>query len=273
MIRPILRSLPIAVLGLVVVVALLGPWLPLPSPTQQVGIPFESAGADRPFGTDLLGRDALTRTLHGGRILVLQALVATALGSVVGLAVGTLAGLADRGPLVGLMRMVDTLAAVPPLLVMLLVAAGRPGSDWAVMVAVTAVSLPFSIRVIGGATARLAHLSYVRTALARGDGRLRVIRYDILPNIAREALAEAGIRFIAATQLAATAGFLGLGSPAPAANWGRLVRENLPGATFSPWPALAPAVLLVILALGATLAVDRLTPFRGPARHERSEAQ
>ncbi|WP_206306008.1 ABC transporter permease subunit [Streptomyces sp. RFCAC02] len=265
MIRRVLRRGALAVLLLIVAAALAGPWLPLPSPTGQTGMPYEPPGRGGLLGTDFLGRDALARTAHGGRTLLLQALAATALGSLVGLAVGTLAGLSRRGPGTVLLRLVDGLAALPPLLVMLLVAAGRPGSATAVLVAVTAVSLPFSVRVIGGATARLADLPYVRTALARGDGVLRVIRYDILPNIAREAWAEAGIRFIAATQLVATAGFLGLGAAAPAANWGRLVRENIPGASDNPWPVVVPAALLAVLALGTTLAVDRLTAPGKPA--------
>ncbi|WP_239934081.1 MULTISPECIES: ABC transporter permease [unclassified Streptomyces] len=268
MIRTFGRGLLMAALLLAALVALVGPWLPLPSPTERVGAPFEPASWSRPFGTDVLGRDALARTAHGGRALVLQALAATALGSLVGLVVGTFAGLARGGPLKGALRVVDGLAAVPPLLITLLIAAGSPGSDIAVLVAVTLVSLPFSVRVIGAATARLADLSYVRTALARGDSRSAVVRHDILPNIASEAWAEAGLRFIAATQLCATVGFLGLGAPAPAANWGRLVRENAAGAGAQPWPVLAPAFLLVVLALGATFAADRLT---SPVRRSRDE--
>ncbi|MFC8366714.1 ABC transporter permease [Streptomyces sp. NPDC057239] len=272
MTRAILGRLLTAALLLTMLVALAGPWLPLPSPTERVGVPFEPASWSRPFGTDVLGRDALARTVHGGRTLVLQALAATALGSIVGLVVGTCAGLARGGPLKGVLRVVDGLAAAPPLLITLLIAAGRPGSDFAVLVAVTLVSLPFSVRVIGAATARLADLAYVRTALARGDGRFAVIRHDVLPNIASEAWAEAGLRFIAATQLCATAGFLGLGAPAPAANWGRLVRENAVGAGAQPWPVLAPALLLVVLALGMTLTADRITsPVRRP-RNERNTA-
>ncbi|WP_255308314.1 ABC transporter permease [Streptomyces marincola] len=270
MTRTVLRCLPLAAVVLTAVFALAGPWLPVHSPTAQVGAPFEPASWEHPLGTDFLGRDALARTVHGGRSIVLQALAATALGSVVGLLAGTFAGLAGRGPATGALRVVDGLAAVPPLLVMLLIAAGRPGSEAAVFVAVTVVSLPFSVRVVSEATRRLAGLSYVRTALARGDSRFAVIRHDVLPNIVREAWAEAGIRFIAATQLCATAGFLGLGAPAPAANWGRLVRENAAGAVVNPWPVLAPAALLVVLALGATLAADRLTSPGGHPRGERS---
>lgn len=254
--RPAIRVLG-SVLGLLLVLALLGPDLPLDSPTTRVGPPFAAPSAQHLLGTDVLGRDTLARVASGGRTLVLQCLGATALGSVVGLLVGTATGL-HRGQVAGLgMRVVDGLSALPPLLVLLLLASGAEGVDAVVLVAITVVSLPFSVRVLRAATHRLAEAPYLRAAQARGDGHWRVVRHDVLPNIAHEAWAEAGVRFVAATQLAATAGFLGLGAAAPAANWGRMVRENAAGLALSPWPVLVPAVLVVALALGASLLADR----------------
>jgi peptide/nickel transport system permease protein len=71
------------------------------------------------------------------------------------------------------------------------------------------------------------------------------------------ALTEAGVRFMAATQIAATASFLGLGAGAPAASWGRMVRENNAGLGPNPWPVLVPALLLIVLAVGVTALLDR----------------
>jgi peptide/nickel transport system permease protein len=248
---------------LVAVFALAGPWLPLSSPTEQVGPPFAGPSVAHLLGTDLLGRDALARLAHGGRTPLLQALGATILGSLVGLGLGTLTGLARGGGARVALRIIDATSALPPLLLLLLLAAGRPGDDLMVLVAITAVSVPFSVRVIREATRRVAATAYVTIARARGDSRWRLIRHDIMPNIAETALAEAGIRFVAATQLTATAGFLGLGASAPAANWGRMVRENAVGITLNPWPLIAPAALIVVLALGFTLVIDRLAARSG----------
>ncbi|MFI0352569.1 ABC transporter permease subunit [Actinomadura sp. 9N407] len=248
---------------LVLIVAVAGPWLAAGSVTAPVGVPFEPAAAGRLLGTDVLGRDVLARVLAGGRTLILQAVAATVLGSMVGLIVGIWTGATRRHRTAqAVLRVVDAVAAVPALLLLLLLAGGLPGDDAIVAAAIALVSTPFSVRVIRERTARLAAAEYAREAEARGDALPARIRHDILPGLAPVALAEAGIRFVAATQLAATAGFLGLGAGAPAANWGRMVRENSTGIAANPLPVLVPAALLVVLAVGVTLLLDRVADAR-----------
>ncbi|MBT0774008.1 ABC transporter permease subunit [Kineosporia sp. J2-2] len=245
---------------LVVLLALTGPWLAPGGHTTPSTVPFSGTDGEHLLGTDFLGRDVLSRVLWGGQVLVLQAVTATALGSLAGLGLGTWAGLSRHHRAAqALLRAVDALAAVPALLLLLLVAAGITGSDTAVAFAVAAVSVPFSVRVNHERVVHLAATDYAREARARGESTISRIRYDILPGLAGVALAEAGIRFVAATQLAATAGFLGLGSAAPAANWGRMVRENSTGLMANPLPVLVPAALLVVLAVGATVCLDQVT--------------
>lgn len=244
---------------LVLLIAVAGPWLPAGSPTAPVGTPFEPATAAHLLGTDMLGRDVLARVLAGGRTLVVQACVATLLGSLVGLTVGVWTAVTHRRWLArGTARTVDAVAALPALLLLLLLGAGLPGNDTVIAVAIAAVSAPFSVRVVREHTGRLAATDYARDAQARGERLSSRIRYDIVPGLAPIALAEAGIRFVAATQLAATAGFLGLGASAPAANWGRMVRENSDGLAANPLPVVVPALLLVVLSVGITFLLDRL---------------
>ncbi|MFV0372638.1 ABC transporter permease [Microbacterium sp.] len=254
----------------VVLIALIGPDIPAASATAAAAGPFQPADPARPLGTDVLGRDVLARVLAGGRTLVLQAGAATLIGSAVGLAVGVWAGTTSRTSLAGVvMRLVDAVAAIPAIIVLLLLAAGFPGNDLVVMGVIAAVSIPFSVRVLRERAAALAATDYARDAAARGESRWRRVRDDILPGLTPTALTEAGVRFVAATQLAATAGFLGLGAGAPAANWGRLVRENSTGMMSNPAPVIVPAVLLVVLAVGVTVALDRAAETRvgglGPA--------
>lgn len=246
------------VAGLVVLVALVGPWVLPVSPTSPVGGPYGTASPAAPLGTDVLGRDVLARVLAGGRVLVLQAVAATLLGSLIGIGVGAWSGVTHRrraGHAV--LRTVDALASFPALLLVLLFAAAAPDGDVGVFVAIALVSSPFSVRVTHQRVVELANTDYGREAKARGDPVLQRIRYDVLPGLAPVAYADAGIRFLAATQLAATAGFLGLGAGAPAANWGRMVRENLTGISANPLPVLVPAALLVLLALGTAALLDK----------------
>ncbi|MGO2360118.1 MAG: ABC transporter permease subunit [Brachybacterium tyrofermentans] len=248
---------------LVLLLALTGPWLVGGSTSTPVGGPFQPPESGIPLGTDVLGRDVLARVLAGGRTLVLQAAAATVLGSVIGMCVGVWAGMTHHARTSGaVLRVVDGIAAVPALLLLLLLAAGLPGNDTVVAVAIAAVSVPFSVRVIRERTHTLATTDYARDAEARGEPWTARVRFDILPGLIPAALAEAGIRFVAATQLAATAGFLGLGAGAPAANWGRMVRENSTGLQTNALPVLVPAVLLVALAIGVTALLDRAAETR-----------
>lgn len=251
---------------IVLLVAIGGPWLQTGSPTAADGTPFEPAGAVHPLGTDVLGRDVLARVLAGGRTIVLQAGVATLLGSIVGMGVGVWTALTHRRRVARLvLRVVDAVAVLPALLLLLLVGAGVPGNNTVVGVVVAAVSIPFSVRVLRERTARLAATGYARDSRARGEPLLARLRHDIVPGLAPVAAAEAGIRFVAATQLVATAGFLGLGAGAPAANWGRMVRENSAGIATNAWSVVVPALLVVVLAVGTAVLLDRVG---GRARDE-----
>ncbi|GAA5039987.1 peptide/nickel transport system permease protein [Thermocatellispora tengchongensis] len=244
--------------GVIVLIALAGPLLTDRSPTAQAGNALLAPSPEHPLGTDVVGRDVLARVLHGGLAVVALSAGATVLAGAAGLALGVLTGLAGRRTGELAVRAVDVLGVVPPLLVMLLLATGFPAGDLAVLVAVALVSLPFSVRVVRAATQQVAGSGFVDIARARGDGQWRILRHDIVPNILRPVLAETGLRLSASIHLTATAGFLGLGAGAPAPNWGRMVGENAVGFALTPWPFLAPALLLVVFAVSVNLLADEL---------------
>ncbi|PPF86805.1 peptide ABC transporter permease [Clavibacter michiganensis] len=260
------RTLALVLAASIVAAALLGPLLPLGSPDEVVGRPFAGPDAAHPLGTELLGRDLLARVAAGGRGLVLEAVAATVAASVAGLVLGIWSGLRPSRVADGAVRVVDAVAALPALLVLLVLAAGAPGEPAAIVAAIALVSAPFSVRVIRQQTRIVAAADHVVLARARGDGIGSRLRHDILPGIRSVALADAGLRFIAALQLAAAAGFLGVGASAPAADWGRMVREDVVGIRANPLATLVPAGLLVAVALGVTLAVDASGRRRGAGR-------
>ncbi|GHI98462.1 ABC transporter permease subunit [Streptomyces olivaceus] len=252
---------------LVVLLALLGPLVPPHSPTAQLAAPFQRPDGAFPLGTDVLGRDVASRVLGGGRTIVLTALAGTAAAGAVGMTAGVLAAMVSRrlGDL--LVRCVDALAVLPPLLVVLVLAAGFPGSGAAVVAAVALATAPFSTRVLRAAADTVLASGYVEAARARGDTRRAVLRHDVLPNIAGPALVDTALRLVASLHLTATAGFLGLGPGGAAPDWGRMVSENAPGATLAAAPFLAPALLLVLLSVCVGLLAGRLadTVGRGAA--------
>lgn len=247
-----------AVTSVVLLLALLGPLAAPHSPTAQLAAPFQPPDGQFLLGTDVLGRDVASRVLSGGRTLVLTALAGTAVAGAVGLTAGVLAALVSRrlGDL--LVRCVDALAALPALLVVLVLAAGFPGSTAALVTAVALATAPFSTRVLRSAADTVLNSGYVEAAVARGDTRRAVLRHDVLPNIAGPALTDTALRLVAALHLSATAGFLGLGPGGAAPDWGRMVSENVPGATLAAAPFLAPALLLVLLSVCVGLLAGRL---------------
>lgn len=243
-------------IAVITLTALLGPWIAAGSPTTPVGPPFTGPSADHPLGTDVLGRDVLTRLLHGGWVVVGLAVGATLLATTIGGTVGTLAALLGRRVGGALISVSDLVAVMPPLLLLLVLAAGFPSSDLAVLIAVGVTVAPFTARVVRASALDIVSRGYVEVASARGDRRSEVLRRDIAPNIAGPVLADAGLRFVSAVYLCSTAGFLGLGRGAPHANWGRMVAENLPGASLTVWPFVAPAAALVLFAVAVNLLAD-----------------
>ncbi|GAA2608486.1 MULTISPECIES: ABC transporter permease [Streptomyces] len=248
---------------LVLLLALAGPLVAPHSPTAQLATPFQQPDAQFPLGTDVLGRDVASRVLSGGRTIVLTALAGTAAAGVVGMTAGVLAALASRrlGDL--LLRCVDALAVLPALLVVLVLAAGFPGSHTALVASVALATVPFSTRVLRAAADTVLASAYVETALARGDTRWAVLRHDVLPNIAGPALTDTALRLVASLHLTATAGFLGLGPGGATPDWGHMVSENVPGATLAATPFLAPALMLVLLSVCVGLLAGRLADTAG----------
>ncbi|MFF0670650.1 ABC transporter permease subunit [Streptomyces tendae] len=252
-----------AITLLLLLLALLGPLAAPHSPTAQLAAPFQQPDGQFLLGTDVLGRDVASRVLGGGRTIVLTALAGTAAAGAVGLAAGVLAAMVSRrlGDL--LVRCVDALAVLPALLVVLVLAAGFPGSHAALVTAVALATAPFSTRVLRAAADTVLDSGYVEAALARGDTRRAVLRHDVLPNIAGPALTDTALRLVAALHLTATAGFLGLGPGGAAPDWGRMVSENVPGATLAAAPFLAPALLLILISVCVGLLAGRLADMVG----------
>jgi len=246
------------VLVTVTVLALSGPLLAPHRPTEILGRPYALPGAlpGAPLGTDSLGRDVLSRVLCGGRDVVLDGLLATALSCLAGVLVGLLAALQSarrRWVDSVLMRPLDALAALPPLLLLLLPLAAVPGRP-ALLLAVVLGGLPLTARVLRAAAATAAQRSHVEAAVARGERLPWLLGRELLPFVSGPLLADAGIRFVQSVYLVVAVGFLGLSTGA--ADWGLLINEAIPGASLQPWALLVPVLLVALLAVSANLVAD-----------------
>ena len=237
------------VLAIVVGLALLGPFLAPFSPTESVGPSFDVPTSAHPLGTDHLGRDVASRILHGGLPVVVTSVLAALLGSLVGASVGLIAALASSRRAEGLvLRPFDALAAVPPLLVLLLVLTATPGRA-GIVLAVALTTAPLTARVARAAAAPVVARGHVEAARARGEGTGWLVVREVGPLVA-----DAGIRLVAAVYLVTAAGFLGL-TPGDT-DWGLLIVEALPGAEIAPVALAVPVALVAALAVSVNLLAD-----------------
>ncbi|MET9971668.1 ABC transporter permease [Streptomyces sp. NPDC006356] len=246
-----------ALLAAGVLLILLGPELAPHAATAITGPPYAAPGTGGPLGTDHLGRDVFSRVLHGGRPLLLTGLSAVGIGTVLGALAGlvtAVAGNRNRWPRMLLMRPLDALAAVPPILLLLLVLTALPGGA-GLVTAIALAGAPLSARVARAAAEQVVGRAHVEAAVARGEGWGWLLGREVLPLVAGALLADAGIRFTGAVYLVAAAGFLGVDGSSNA-DWGLLIVEALPGAALQPWALLAPVLAVALVAVTANLASD-----------------
>jgi peptide/nickel transport system permease protein len=235
-----------------------GPFFAPHDPAGIVGIPLQPPSGQFLLGTDGLGRDVLSRVLWGGRSIVGLALLATSLAYVVGASIGLLAGYTRSvvDPL--LMRAMDVLLAVPPLIFLLVLATGAGRSLPVLVLGVATVHVPSIARIVRAATQEVATRGYVEAAVARGERLPAVLRREILPNVLGTVLADAGIRLTASILILASVNFLGLGLQPPAADWALMISENRGGITLQPWAVAAPALLIAFLTISVNLVADAI---------------
>ncbi|MBO0653724.1 ABC transporter permease [Streptomyces triculaminicus] len=259
--RPFARVLlPVAPGLLLTLLALAGPlFAPHPIGTP-VTAPYSPPGKDALLGGDQLGRDVLSRMLHGGSALIGSALVVAVLVTALAAVLGCFAVLTPTlGRLVE--RSADVAILLPPVLGMMLIALAWPGGGrLAVMAAATVLGVPYAVRVIAGAAAPLAASGFVEAATASGERLWHLALREILPNLRATVLALFGLRFVAAVYVISMAGFLQLGPQPPAADWALMIRENAPGALLNPWAVVAPSLAIGLLAVSVNLAADALVP-------------
>jgi peptide/nickel transport system permease protein len=247
-------------------VALFGSFVAPHSPTGLAGVPYTRPNSHFPLGTDFLGRDVLSRVLAGGRSVVLLAGAATALAYLVGGSIGLFAGYSRGKADAILMRIVDVMLAFPPILLLLLFAAGLGPGYTTLIIGVTVINVPGVARIIRGATVDVAVRGYVEAAVARGERTVAILRREILPNILRAVVADGGIRFAGAILAIAGLNFLGLGLQPPNADWATMISENRGGIELQPWALAAPAAMIALLTLSANAVADAATRRLGKSR-------
>ena len=210
------------------------------------------------LGTDEFGRDVLSRVLHGGATTIGLGVAATALSFAVGVPLGLLSGYLRGWLDDALMRMVDIIVSVPPIILGLLVLATTAPSSWKAALAVGVVYVPILLRMARSVALSLAQDEFILAARTRGEGLGWILFREILPNALPPLIVETSLRISFAILLGAAFSFLGLGTQPPSSDWGLMIAEARPYLEQAPWIALAPGIALCITVIAINLVGEGL---------------
>ena len=268
--------IPIVILmALLVIPALFADWIAPHDPYQasivsRLKPPVFAGGTwEFPLGTDRLGRDILSRTLHGAKyalgISVVGILLGTILGTALGLAAGYFRGWTDRI----IMRVVDVSLALPSVLLALALAAAWGPSFEGVIFVVAFVLWSTFARQVRGEVLSLRERAFVARARVAGASTTRIIRRHILPNVMNTIVVMATLQIGVVIMLEASLSFLGIGIPPPTPAWGLLVADGRALVVSAWWVSLFSGFAILLTVLSVNLLGDWLRDRLDPKLRQR----
>ena len=246
----------VALVGVIVLVAIVGPYVAPYGPSTPVGAPNSNPSSTAVLGTDYLGQDVLSRVLNGGGSILVIAAIATALGMIVGTAIGLAAAYSRSALNDVLMRGMDVIMALPSILLALVAVAIIGPRAWVIVVAIALTTVPRIARVARGAAQPVVERDFIAASEAMGVPRWRIISGELLPNTLGPLMVEASLRLTYNIALIAALAFLGLSTNPNGANWGTMIQQNQLVLAVQPWGAAAPIIAIALLTMGTGLIGD-----------------
>jgi peptide/nickel transport system permease protein len=263
-------------LGLAVVLVLavasgFADWLaPYPPDAPNVQVLREPPSAAHPMGTDQLGRDELSRLMHGGkfslRVGILSTLVAILAGTVFGSLAGYYGGVADAI----IMRFTDFMLSIPRLLVLLLVGGIFGTSIGLIVVLIGLTAWMHVARLVRAAFLSLREREFVEAARAMGAGDARLIVRHILPNAIGPIIVAATLGVAGAILAESTLSYLGYGVQPPIATWGNMLQNAQSEMYTAPWLSIFPGLMIFATIMSINFVGDGLRDAFDPRDARRS---
>lgn len=271
----------LALLGLFIVAivfagAILAPWLTGYDPNEQMFDGLTLEGSPLPpdakfwLGTDLLGRDLLTRILYGARTSLIIGIVANGVALLIGTLVGVTAGYFRGWIGSALMRFTDLMMAFPALLLAICLAAVFEPSLWIVALVIALVNWVQTARVIYTETSSLAEREFIDAERTIGASAPRILFRHILPHLLPTIIVWGTLGISTTVLLEATLSFLGIGVQPPTASWGNIIFENQTYFQAAPWLVFFPGAAILALALAFNLIGDALRDILDPTQRGRA---
>jgi peptide/nickel transport system permease protein len=266
--RRFLRQ-PAGILGFVgvvavIIVSVLAPFLAPHDPSQQFfdGLTLEGdplpPGGEFVLGTDLLGRDLLSRLIYGARVSLLVGLVANGAAVLIGAIVGVLAGFLRGRTETVLMRLTDVMTAFPALILAIALAAILGPSLWIVAMVIALVNWVWVARAVHAQVLSLARREFVEAASALGAKPFRTLWRHIVPHLVSTLMVFGTLGISTTVLLEASLSFLGVGVQPPMPSWGGIINESQSYFLTAPWLVFIPGVAILLTSLSFNLLGESL---------------
>ena len=254
---------------LMLFIAVFAPWLGTIDPTAlSPARRTREPSAQFWFGTDMLGRDIYSRVLYGTRVSLIVGFSVAALASAIGLAIGLVAGFLRVLDGV-VMRIMDGLMSIPPILLAVALMALTRGSVGNVVMAITIAEIPRVARLVRGVVLSLREQPYVDGAVASGTRLPAIIWRHILPNTLAPLTVQATYVCASAMIIEAILSFIGAGTPPITPSWGNIMAEGRALWQVKPFIVFFPAVFLSLTVLAVNLLGDGLRDALDPRMAKR----
>jgi peptide/nickel transport system permease protein len=252
----VMSSRGVVIFGLIIIVifiiiTIFAPLLAPYDPDQQtLKARLEQPSSTHLMGTDELGRDTLSRLLYGARISMLVGVVTAIISAIIGMLIGLVAGYFGGWVQTIIMRCTDAFMAIPPLVLMMAIAAMLGGGLKNVLISLSIGILPTYIRLMYGQVLTVKETDYITAASIIGDSDNRIMFQHLLPNTFPPLLVLITLNMGGSILMEATLSYLGIGIGPPTATWGNMVSFGYRHLVTNPINSLAPglAILLVVLA-------------------------
>ena len=259
-----------AVIGLVTVVTivlialsadLIAPHSPIEQYREHFLLPpvwLDGGNWSFPLGTDAVGRDILSRLMHGSRYSLFVGVIVLTLSLSIGITLGLVAAYFRGTVEFVIMRMMDVILAIPGLLLALVIVAILGPSLRNAMIAIAVVFLPHFVRLTRASAVTEMTLDYVTASRVAGAGRLRLMVITVLPNCMAPLIVQATLGFSSAILDAAALGFLGMGAQPPIPEWGTMLADAREFILRAWWVVTFPGLAILIAVLAFNLMGDGL---------------
>jgi peptide/nickel transport system permease protein len=263
------------VILVVTVTALAAVWVAPFAPDEQFFDGLTLEGAPLPpnerfwLGTDLLGRDLLSRLIYGAQTSLLIGILANGVAVLTGTLLGVIAGYQGGWTGALIMRFTDLMMAFPALLLAIALAAIFSPSIWIVALVIAMVNWVQVARVVYTQTTALVEKEYIEACRALGASDLRILGRHILPHLVPTMLVWGTLGIATTVLLEATLSFLGVGVRPPTPSWGNIIFENQTYFATAPWLVFFPGIAILLLALAFNLVGDALSDALDPTQRGR----